>query len=41
MQLGNSYQNKVEIVSGLTLGDKIITSGYEELNEGDLLQFDN
>jgi membrane fusion protein (multidrug efflux system) len=41
VQLGNSYQNKVEIVSGLVLGDKVITSGYEELNEGDLLQFDN
>ena len=41
VQLGNSYQNKVEIVSGLALGDKVITSGYEELNEGDLLQFDN
>ena len=41
VQLGNSYQNKVEIVSGLVLGDKVITSGYEELNEGDQLQFDN
>ncbi len=41
VQLGNSYQNKVEIVSGLALGDKVITSGYEELNEGDQLQFDN
>ena len=41
VQLGNSYQNKVEIVSGLTLGDKVITSGFEELNEGDQLQFDN
>jgi membrane fusion protein (multidrug efflux system) len=40
VQLGNSYQNKVEIVSGLVLGDKVITSGYEELNEGDLLQFE-
>jgi membrane fusion protein (multidrug efflux system) len=39
--LGNSYQNKVEIVSGLALGDKVITSGFEELNEGDQLQFDN
>jgi len=41
VQLGNSYQNKVEIVSGLALGDKVITSGYEELNEGDQLQYDN
>ena len=37
--LGNVYQSKVEIISGLTLDDKVITSGYEELNEGDALQF--
>lgn len=41
VQLGNSYQSKVEILSGLTLGEKIITTGYEELNEGDELQFEN
>lgn len=38
VQVGNSYQSKVEIVSGLTLGDKVITTGYEELNEGDVLE---
>jgi len=37
--LGNTYQSKVEILSGLTLDDKVITTGYEELNEGDELQF--
>jgi membrane fusion protein (multidrug efflux system) len=41
VQLGNTYESKVEILSGLSLGDKVITSGYEELNEGDQLQFDN
>lgn len=41
VQLGNSYQNKVEIISGLALGDKVVTTGYEELNEGDVLQFEN
>jgi len=35
--LGNTYNSKVEILSGLTLGDHVITAGYEELNEGDLL----
>lgn len=38
VQVGNSYQSKVEIVSGLTLDDKVITTGYEDLNEGDLLE---
>ncbi len=37
VQLGNTYESKVEIVSGLTLGDNVITTGYEELNEGDEL----
>lgn len=37
VQLGNSYDSKVEIVSGMSLGEKVITSGYEELNEGDNL----
>jgi membrane fusion protein (multidrug efflux system) len=39
VSLGSTYQSKVEILSGLTLDDKVITSGYEELNEGDELQF--
>lgn len=39
--LGNSYESKVEILSGLNLDDKVITTGYEELNEGDALQIDN
>jgi membrane fusion protein (multidrug efflux system) len=38
VQTGNTYQSQVEILSGLTLGDKVIFSGYEELNEGDVLQ---
>jgi membrane fusion protein, multidrug efflux system len=37
--LGNSYNSKVEILSGLNLDDKVITVGYEELNEGDTLSF--
>lgn len=35
VQLGNTYDSKVEILSGLALGDQVITTGYEELNEGD------
>ena len=37
VQLGNTYDSKVEILSGLALGDQVITTGYEELNEGDEL----
>jgi membrane fusion protein (multidrug efflux system) len=36
--LGNSYQNQVEILDGLGLGQQVITTGYEELNEGDVVQ---
>lgn len=39
VQLGNTYNSKVEIISGLNLDDKVITGGYEELNEGDGLLF--
>lgn len=40
IQIGNTYDSKVEILSGLTLGDQVITTGYEELNEGDELLFE-
>jgi membrane fusion protein (multidrug efflux system) len=39
VRLGNIYQSKVEILDGLQLGDKVVTTGFEELNEGDGLQF--
>ncbi|MEZ5046517.1 MAG: efflux RND transporter periplasmic adaptor subunit [Chitinophagaceae bacterium] len=38
VQTGNTYQSKVEILDGLSLGTQVITTGYEELNEGDILQ---
>ena len=41
VRLGNTYESKVEIISGLSLGQNVITTGYEELNEGDLLQLAN
>lgn len=37
VQVGNTYDSKVEILSGLSLGEQVITTGYEELNEGDEL----
>jgi len=39
--LGESYLGKVEILSGLTLGEKVITNGYADLNEGDHVQVAN
>jgi membrane fusion protein, multidrug efflux system len=32
--LGQSYNGKVEIVDGLNAGDEVITTGYEDLNNG-------
>jgi membrane fusion protein, multidrug efflux system len=32
---GQSYEGKIEVTSGLNLGQKVITVGFEDLNEGD------
>ena len=37
--LGKNYRGKVEIMNGLNLDDQVVTAGYEELNEGDKLDF--
>lgn len=39
VSLGKNYRGKVEIKSGLLLDDKVVTAGYEELNEGDKLSY--
>lgn len=36
---GMMYNGKVEILSGLKQGDKLITTGYQELNEGEKVRF--
>jgi membrane fusion protein (multidrug efflux system) len=41
VRLGNTYNNKVEILSGIAQGQKVISGGYEELNEGDFLEIGN
>lgn len=41
VQTGQAYDSKVEILSGLSLGDRVVSTGYEELNEGDELQVEN
>ena len=39
--LGNNYNGNVEILSGLAAGDKIVTTGLEDLNNGMLLETNN
>jgi RND family efflux transporter MFP subunit len=34
---GLSYNGNVEILSGLNVGEKVITTGYQDLNQGDAL----
>jgi membrane fusion protein, multidrug efflux system len=36
---GKFYQDKVEILSGLQAGDLLITSGYQDLNENEVLNY--
>jgi membrane fusion protein, multidrug efflux system len=39
VEVGQSYNGLVEIKSGLKSGDKIITTGYQELNDGQQVNF--
>jgi multidrug efflux pump subunit AcrA (membrane-fusion protein) len=39
VKLGRIYQDKVEIISGLAVGDKLITTGYQDLNDNELIKF--
>jgi membrane fusion protein, multidrug efflux system len=39
VKIGQSYNGRVEILSGLSAGDQIITTGYQNVNEGDKLEF--
>ncbi|HMG14069.1 MAG TPA: efflux RND transporter periplasmic adaptor subunit [Saprospiraceae bacterium] len=41
IKLGHTYKNDVEIVSGLKPGEKIITIGYQDLNDGDAISLSN
>ena len=36
---GDSYDNKTEIISGLKVGDKLITTGYQDLVDGQSIKF--
>ena len=36
---GQSYKDKIEILSGISENDKVISSGYQNLNEGQVVSF--
>ena len=37
IQTGNTYNGKVEVTSGLAADDKVISAGYQNLNEGQVV----
>lgn len=39
VQTGNTYGGKVEITEGLVVGDKLISKGFQGLNEGQEVEF--
>jgi RND family efflux transporter MFP subunit len=39
VKIGNVYNGMAEVLSGLNAGDKVITVGFNNLNEGDLVKF--
>jgi multidrug efflux pump subunit AcrA (membrane-fusion protein) len=36
---GKSYGSEIEVLSGLTAGESVITTGYTDLNEGQIINF--
>lgn len=38
IDMGRTYNDKAEIKSGLTTGDKVITTGFQGLNDNDLIK---
>lgn len=39
VEVGQIYNRSAEILRGLQVGDKIITTGYQDLNDGDLISY--
>jgi multidrug efflux pump subunit AcrA (membrane-fusion protein) len=37
--IGNSYNGVAEITKGLTVGDKVISAGFQELIDGEYIRF--
>jgi RND family efflux transporter MFP subunit len=39
IQVGKVYQGKIEVLSGLAVGDLLITTGYQDLNDNELIRY--
>lgn len=39
VKVGNTYNGNAEILSGLNKGDQLIVTGFDNLNDGDLIKF--
>lgn len=39
VKVGSTYNDKAEILSGLQIGEKLITVGYGDLNDGELIKY--
>jgi multidrug efflux pump subunit AcrA (membrane-fusion protein) len=39
VKVGSTYNDKAEILSGLAIDEKLITVGYGDLNDGELIKF--
>ncbi len=39
IKTGHEYSGKIEILDGLKEGDRLITEGYDNINEGDLVSY--
>jgi multidrug efflux pump subunit AcrA (membrane-fusion protein) len=37
--IGNSYNGVAEILNGLAIGEKVISTGYQELIDGEYIRF--
>jgi RND family efflux transporter MFP subunit len=37
--IGTSYNGVAEVIEGLTLGDKVVSAGYQDLVEGEYIRF--
>jgi membrane fusion protein (multidrug efflux system) len=38
VKVGSMYKNTAEILSGLSIGDEVITTGYQEVNDGEIIK---
>jgi multidrug efflux pump subunit AcrA (membrane-fusion protein) len=39
VEIGNSYNGVAEITKGLAVGDKIVSTGFQELIDGEYIRF--